>query len=170
MEKQSNKFWYVTIGAGAVIVILVVVLMIMLFREVDSGGRWVSVPEEEFVYDPEAEYGEVLKFSSEMDSIALDGLSGVAYDEITKRISAFFAENYPEYESFGLVKDSYKKTEKDANTTVGFKMVSNVGTIVGVEITDEIKDYIVDKTTVRVLTSTGEEAYKTVINWEELDV
>jgi hypothetical protein len=33
---------------------------------------------------------------------------------------------------------------------------------------DDIEDFATMKTTVRILTSSGEEAYKTEINWEEI--
>ena len=91
-----------------------------------------------------------------------------AYEEITRRISAWFAINYPKYDSFALVKDSYKKQETETKEKRSMKLVSNFGTIIGLELIDDIKDNYTTKTTIRILTVGGEEAYKTEIKWEEI--
>lgn len=165
---MKKKIWYIVAGAGVVVLVLAIVLISLLMRGDEASAPEITVPETEFSYNPGEEYGEYLSFSTEAENELFYTLSDRAREEIIKRISAWFAINYPEYNTFGLVKDSYKKEESEAKNKVSARLVSDIGTVVGLEITDEKEDDFVTKTTVRILTSSGEEAYKTEINWEEI--
>lgn len=165
---MKKKLWYIVAGAGVVVLILAVVLISLLLRGDEASAPEITVPESEFVFNPEEEYGEYLSFSTEAENELFFEMSERAREEIIRRISAWFAINYPEYDNFALVKDSYKKTESDEEIKVSAKLVSNLGTLVGLEMIDAMEDWSATKTTIRILTSSGEEAYKTEINWEEI--
>lgn len=165
---MKKKYWYIVAGAGVVVLILAGFLIFLLLRGDEASAPEIAVPESEFVFNSEEEYGEYLSFSTEVENELFSEMSERAREEIVKRISAWFAINYPEYDTFALVKDSYKKTESDKEIKVSAKLVSNLGTIVGVEMIDDIEDFATMKTTVRILTSLGEEAYKAEIKWEEI--
>lgn len=165
---MKKKYWYIIAGAGVVVLILAVVLASLLLRGDEASAPEIAVPESEFVFNSEEEYGEYLSFSTEVENELFSEMSERAREEIIKRISAWFAINYPEYDTFALVKDSYKKTESDEEVKVSAKLVSNLGTLVGLEMIDTMEDWSATKTAIRILTSSGEEAYKTEINWEEI--
>lgn len=173
-RKKPRTLWYILAVTGAVVVVLIIILVSIITGDEAQrkAGEMaeIVVPESEFIYNPDEEYGGALKFSSELEETFFGELSDKAYTEITKRISAWFAIEYPKYESFGLVKDSYKKEEKEDKIKTQVKAVSNFGTIAGFEMIDELSDGFTVKTTLKILTTRGEEAFKTEIKWEDLDV
>ena len=151
---------------GIALLVLGGVLVSLLMREDTEVVREIVAPTEEFVYDASEEYGEPLQFSSSLEAV-FDDFYISSYFEILYRISAFFATNYQEHKSFSLVKDSYKKTENDAETKISVGMVSNLGSIVWLEL--DGTDYTSNETKLRLSNSSRETIYETVINWSKME-
>lgn len=165
--QSGNKAKNIAIVAGGLILILGGVLIAFLINGGEELPQELKAPEKEFVYDDGEDYGRPLEYSSALLDAFHSDDSWFDYSVILNRISAFFAINYPEYTSFGLVKDSYKRLGDGESEEIEVKMVSNLGTIVKLEIKGIVEGS--EETKVVLSNSIGEKVYETTVVWSEIE-
>lgn len=166
MQSGKNKLYLIMAIVGGVVIVLGGVLLSMILREEDEVSEAIVMPKEAFVYSPEEEYGGQVLLSTEL-SEALQDISELELNEVLNRISAFFSVNYPEHETFGLVKGSYQMSETSEGAKIQVEMVSNRGAIVKLEMIG--MNYEAEKTVVRLKNDNGEVVYEDTINWSEVE-